>query len=117
VHNAACWAIWRKSQEAAAAPTDIASNIHQSGMRTVAAVDLMAGAGINSATNNADNRPVFRAMAIALEAPEANSPRACVGPRCYGQDSSCEGRGGACGLKGEVCCGQQWSRSGRSWSR
>ena len=42
-HHAACWADWRQSQEAAAAAADIVANIHQSGMRTVAAADLMAG--------------------------------------------------------------------------
>jgi len=103
VHHAACWANWRQSQKAVAAPADIVSDIHQSGMRTVAAVASMAGAGIISATHNTDNRPVFRAMAIALEAPGAHGRRAGVGRRCYGQDGSGEGRGGEWGLKGEVC--------------
>jgi len=77
-HHAACWADWRQSQEAAAAAADIVANIHQSGMRTVAAADFMAGTGIVAASNNADKRPVFQAMAIALDDPDQTAVEAAL---------------------------------------
>jgi len=77
-HHAAFWADWRQSQEAAAAASDIVANIHQSGMCTVAAADLTAGTGIVAASNNAENRQVFQAMAIALEAPDQTAVGAAL---------------------------------------
>jgi len=75
-HHAACGADWRQSREAAAAAADIVANIHQSGMRTVAATDLMAGTGIVAWSNNADNRPRFQAMAIDREDPDQTAVEA-----------------------------------------